>query len=167
MIQCCLFLVTMAWPGLVTMVEIAKMSWTLPCLCILPFPFLALATFHRYSRQHFDWGVNIKCDYCNPFSCFFLSNYLSFDPSNRIRNPESGKIWFLESRIHNDGIWNPDLIWNPESNEFRIRNPEGWNLESSGSESGIQMVGIRNPDGWNLESRTSVDSDTWVDIIQY
>ena len=77
---------------------------------------------------------------------FVLILIFSFDPCNRIRNPESGKIWLLESGIHNDGIRNPDLIWNPESNEFRIRNPEGWNPESSGSESGIQMVGIRNPE---------------------
>ena len=68
------------------------------------------------------------------------------DPCNRIRNPESGKIWLLESGIHNDGIRYPDLIWNLESNEFRIRNPEGWNPESRGLESGIQWVRIRNPE---------------------
>ena len=46
-----------------------------------------------------------------------------------------------------------------------IRNPEGWNLESRGLESGIQWVRIRNPDGRNPESRTFVDSVTWVDTI--
>ena len=52
-------------------------------------------------------------------------------------------IHVTESGIHNDGIRNPDLIWNPESKEFRIRNPEGRNPESRGSESVIRGIGMR------------------------
>ena len=82
------------------------------------------------------------------------------------QNPESSKIWLLESEILNDGGRNPDLTWSPESKEFRIWNLEGWNPESRGLESGIQRIGIPNPGSWNLESRTSVDSVKWVKLFK-
>ena len=43
------------------------------------------------------------------------------------------------SRIKDIGIWNPRI------RTVGIRNPDGWNPESRGLESGIQGVGIRNP----------------------
>ena len=93
------------------------------------------------------------------------------DPCNRIRNPESSKIWLLECGIHNNGVRKPDVIWNLESKKFRIRNPDGRirnpdgrNPESRGLESGIQMVGIRNPDDRNPESRWSVFGIQMVEI---
>ena len=56
------------------------------------------------------------------------------------QNQEFSKIWLLESGIHNDGIWNPDLIWNPKSKEVRNRNPEGQNPGSCRLESGTQNL---------------------------
>ena len=64
----------------------------------------------------------------------------NFAPCKGIRNPESSKFLLLESGIQRleSGI----------HNGFGIRNPEGWNPESKGLESRIQMLGeagIRNP----------------------
>jgi hypothetical protein len=67
-----------------------------------------------------------------------------------------------ESRIHIrgqfSGIWNPQLIWNPESKmrnpECKKRNPESneWNSESK---------------KWNPESNEYMDYLTWADILVY
>ena len=65
---------------------------------------------------------------------------------SEIRNPAKSSSWNPESTITESGIQIWFGIRNPMSSEsgiqrVGIRNPEGWNSEYSGSESGIQMVG--------------------------
>ena len=114
----------------------------------LPFPSISSSSFYLFFRFITFILLLLSLLFTFPFFYIFLfssrpffSFTLRFDPCNRIRNPTKSGSWNPESTMMESGIRNPDLIWNPESNEFRIR----------------------NPDGWNPESRTSVDSVTWVD----